>query len=68
MTSKVTVNAHCADNKYVLVSVSANGKVIEERTLKNGESTEVLIYDDRAVTSREVENAPDGFEESPVTE
>jgi len=68
MTSKVNVSAHCADTKYVLVSVTANGKVIEERILQNGESTEVLIYDDRAVTSREVEKPPAGFVESPVAQ
>lgn len=68
MTSKVTVNAHCAESKYVLVSITANGKVLEERALQNGESTEVLIYDDRAVTSREVEKEHLQVAETPVVQ
>lgn len=55
MTSKVVVSAHCADSKCVLVTIKNNGAVIEQRTLQNGESTEVLIYDGRSVESLEVE-------------
>jgi len=55
MTSQVKVDAHCADNKEVVVKVFnvATDKAIEEFTLQNGESRQVLIYDDRAVASYE---------------
>jgi len=55
MTSQVKVDAHCADNKEVVVKVFnvANDSLIEEFVLQNGESREVLIYDDRAVATYE---------------
>lgn len=55
MTSQVKVSAHCADNKEVVVRVFnvATDQGIEEFTLQNGESREVLIYDDRAVATHE---------------
>lgn len=55
MTSQVKVAAHCADTKEVVVKVFnvVTDKLIEEFTLQNGESREVLIYDDRAVATHE---------------
>lgn len=55
MTSVVKVNAHCADTKKVVVRVFdvKTDQLIEEFALQNGESREVLIYDDRAVATYE---------------
>lgn len=55
MTSQVKVAAHCSDNKEVVVRVFnvATDQLVEEFTLQNGESREVLIYDDRAVATHE---------------
>lgn len=55
MTSQVKVDAHCSDNKEVVVRVFnvATDQLVEEFTLQNGESREVLIYDDRAVATYE---------------
>jgi len=55
MTSQVKVAAHCADTKEVLVQVFniTDGSLFEQFTLQNGESREVLIYDNRAVTTHE---------------
>lgn len=55
MTSQVKVSAHCTSNKEVVGKVFnvTTGEMIEEFTLQDGESREVLIYDDRAVTSFE---------------
>jgi hypothetical protein len=55
MTSQVKVSAHCASNKEVAVKVFnvVTNETIEEFALQDGESREVTIYDDRAVTSYE---------------
>lgn len=53
MTSIVKVAAHCADNKEVQVLVTVNDEVKESFVLQNGESREVLIYDERTVTTFE---------------
>lgn len=53
MTSSVKVDAHCASNKEVVVVITNNGEVVEEHILQDGEKTEVLIYDGRAVSTHE---------------
>jgi hypothetical protein len=55
MTSSVKVAAHCANNKEVVVRVfnTETGVAIEEHVLQDGEATEIMIYDARAVTSNE---------------
>jgi hypothetical protein len=55
MTSQVKVDAHCVDTKEVVVRVFnvKTDQLIEEFALQNGESREVLIYDDRAVATYE---------------
>lgn len=58
MTSVVLVKAHCADNKEVHVVVSRGDEVVETFVLQNGEAKEVLIYDDRVVTSYELLKEP----------
>lgn len=53
MTSSVRVAAHCASNKEVVVTVTNGDVFVEEQILQDGESTEILIYDERAVSSHE---------------
>lgn len=55
MTSSVKISAHCADNKEVVVRLfdADQNAIVEEVILKNGESKEILIYDNRAVTTHE---------------
>ena len=53
MTSSVKVDAHCASNKEVVVVITNNGEVVEEHILQDGERTEVLIYEGRAVSTHE---------------
>jgi len=55
MTSQVKTSAHCASNKEVVVRVTniVTGEQIEEYVLQNGESRELAVWDDRAVTSFE---------------
>lgn len=53
MTSSVRVAAHCASNKEVVVTVTNGDVFVEEQILQDGESTEILIYDARAVSSCE---------------
>lgn len=53
MTSSVRVAAHCASNKEVIVTVTNGDVFVEEQVLQDGESTEILIYDGRAVSSHE---------------
>lgn len=51
MTSKVTVEAHCADDKQVLVEIGdlTTDKTLEQKTLQNGEKAEFYVHDDRAI-------------------
>jgi hypothetical protein len=60
MTSLVKILAHCADTKQVIVEVTnKDGMVFDSsKTLKNGETLDVYIYDDRSVTAREVDAPP----------
>ena len=53
MTSSVKVAAHCASNKEVVVTVTNGDAVVETQILQDGESTEIMIYDNRAVSSSE---------------
>lgn len=55
MTSQVKVSAHCASNKEVVVRVFNvhTQELIEEFTLQDGESREVVVYDDRGVLTHE---------------
>lgn len=54
MTTTITVDAHCADNKEVIIVVKDNESIYEEITLQDGESSEVIAYDDRVITVKEV--------------
>ena len=54
MTSIVKTHAHCASNKEVVVVVTkAGGDILDQFVLQDGEVKEVLIYDDRTVSSFE---------------
>lgn len=44
------MTAHCGSNKQV--EVKLNGDTV--KTLQDGESTELYIYDDREVSAKEV--------------
>lgn len=72
MTSIVKVAAHCASTKEVVVAVTNGGAdIIEQFVLQDGESKDVYIYDDRAVSSferlKEVAGTP-AASEMPVVE
>jgi hypothetical protein len=60
MTSLVKISAHCADTKQVIVDViNKDGMIFAlSKTLKNGETLDVFVYDDRSVTVREVDAPP----------
>lgn len=57
MTSTVTIDAHCASDTEVSVSVYENygrdDTLVEEFTLQDGESAERAIYDNREITVKE---------------
>ena len=53
MTSAVKVSAHCANTKEVVVVVTNNAVVVEEFVLQDGEVKEVMIYDERVVSTYE---------------
>jgi hypothetical protein len=55
MTSQVKVSAHCAANKEVVARVVnvVTNEQLEEVVLQDGESRDLLIYDDRAVITHE---------------
>lgn len=55
MTSKVTIEAHCAPNKEVEVSVLDGGARVERVALTNGEKAERYVFDDRVVLVQERE-------------
>lgn len=59
MTYTVKVTAHCADDKVVhVVKQNAAGTVGETLNLKNGDSWEVVVYDDFTVNVSEFESKP----------
>lgn len=55
MTTSITIAAHLASNKEVKATVTDNGQFASECTLQDGETTEILVYDGREVTVKEVE-------------
>ena len=54
MTSTVTIEAHCGNENVVEMIISEGGKAIDRRTLQDGESHTEYVYDDRAITVREI--------------
>jgi len=59
MTSQVVVTAHCADDKEVVITVNTETGN-ETYFLKNKESTDFAVYDDRVVTVKEQLQLEDG--------
>ena len=55
MTTKVTINACCSDDKEVHVRVTDTGEQVEEFTLQNGEDADRVVYDNRVIKVEEVE-------------
>lgn len=53
MTSHVLVTAHCAANTAVRIQLTGQAQG-ETFTLRNGESKELAVYDEREVRVREV--------------
>ena len=51
MTTKVTVQAHCASDKEVSILLTSHGHttVVEHKIIKDGETHELYVYDDRQV-------------------
>lgn len=55
MTTTVKIEAHCASDKEVLVTVAGNYDIdIESFKLQNGEVAERFVYDERNICVREV--------------
>jgi len=52
MTTNITIQAHCSDDKEVIVTL-IQGHEKEHTTLQDGESHEVAVFDDRLVTVKE---------------
>jgi hypothetical protein len=54
MTTKVTIEACCSPEKYVLVIINddttkQNGIEVENIRLSNGEKVERFVYDERSI-------------------
>lgn len=55
MTTTVRVEAHCASNKQVVVSIRnrVSGDEIETFTLQDGEKADRVVFDDRQIVTHE---------------
>ncbi len=54
MTTSVKVTAHCSSDKHVRISKeSTAGNVGESVTIRDGETHELVVYDDWSVNVRE---------------
>lgn len=55
MTTTVTIEAHCSDEKAVLVEINDrdNGNNIETIVLQNGEKAVRYVFDDRELSVTE---------------
>lgn len=53
MTTTVTIDAHCASDKEVIVVITGEGDD-ENFTLQDGESDSRVVYDDREIHVKEV--------------
>lgn len=54
MTTSVKVTAHCSSDKHVRISKkSATGNADESVTIRDGETHELVVYDDWSVTVSE---------------
>lgn len=55
MTTNVTINAHCADNKEVKITITDDDSIVEETILQSGEIAYSVVYDDRVVSICEID-------------
>ena len=55
MTTKVTVEALCSDDKEVKIIIADTKTDTEHATLQNGETKEYYVYDERQISVFEVE-------------
>lgn len=60
MTSTVKVSAHCASHKQVEVVIYdiETGDQYERFMLQDGETADRAVFDQRAITVREIEKEP----------
>lgn len=52
MTTSVTIQAHCSEEKEVVVSMQ-DGRYGESHILEDGEETTLHAYDDRVISVKE---------------
>ncbi|WP_278366904.1 hypothetical protein [Marinobacter salarius] len=52
MTTNVTIQAHCSDDKEVVVSMQ-DGSYGETHVLQNGEEQTLYAFDDRVISVKE---------------
>lgn len=62
VTTNVFIQARCGDNKVVKVVVKDEVNIVEEYTLQDQEDKEIIVYDEREVSVKEVlkEELPEG--------
>ena len=54
MTTTVRIEAHCSPNKRAVVTVRETGVLPTQTVLRDGESLEVYVHDDKQVIVKEV--------------
>lgn len=55
MTTRITIEAHCADDTEVKIIISDTEADTEHVTLQDGETKEYYVYDARQINVFEVE-------------
>ena len=55
MTTVININAACGTEKEVVGRVDQGETTVEGFTIQDGETKEILVYDERVFTVREVE-------------
>ena len=56
MTTKITVEAHCSNDRQIEVLMDTGNGVFLGKHLKNGEKWEWVIYGDKTVRVEEIDN------------
>ena len=54
MTTNINVEAHCDENKVVLVTLSSEEGLIEAYYLRDGDKSTYHVYDDMLVSVSEI--------------
>ena len=55
MTTKVTIEACCANTKQVLIRIDEDDADSQITVLQDGESTDFVVYDSRSIHIEEME-------------